>query len=151
MSISIHFFCVRDNNNFNKSKHRGDSMQAKVKDRNIRNWIQWGIFVLILVIGLQFYLFVLQASGDGPITIARPAGVEGFLPIGALMGWKRFVLTGHWDMIHPAAMIILGFAALISWLFHKAFCSWINIKAPTACQRFSDSVTREWTSVIMIF
>jgi polyferredoxin len=100
-------------------------MQIKLTDWNMRNWIQLGIFVLTAVIGLQFYLFVRQASGEGPITIARPAGVEGFLPIGALMGWKRFVMTGHWDMVHPAAMIIFGFAALISWLFHKAFCSWI--------------------------
>jgi polyferredoxin len=50
--------------------------------------------------------------------------VEGFLPIGALMGWKRFLLTGRWDAVHPAAMVILGFAVLLSFVFRKAFCSW---------------------------
>ena len=92
---------------------------------NIRNWIQLGIFALTAGIGLQFYLFVRQVSMGGPITIVRPGGVEGFLPIGALMGWKRFVLTGEWDPVHPAAMVILSSALLISLLFHKAFCSWI--------------------------
>lgn len=54
----------------------------------------------------------------------RPAGVEGFLPIGALMGWKLFLLTGIWDPIHPAAMVILGFAAVISFALRKSFCGW---------------------------
>jgi hypothetical protein len=50
----------------------------------LRNWIQLAVLVLTLGLGLQFYLFVRQAAGDGAITIARPAGVEGFLPIDAL-------------------------------------------------------------------
>jgi hypothetical protein len=54
-----------------------------------RNWIQLAVMVLTLGIGRQFYLFVRQAAGGGTITIARPAGVEGFLPIGALMGGKH--------------------------------------------------------------
>jgi polyferredoxin len=82
------------------------------------------VLVLTLGIGLQFYLFVQQAAGGGTITIARPGGVEGFLPIGALMGWKHFFATGEWDAIHPAAMVILAFAGMISFLFRKSFCSW---------------------------
>jgi polyferredoxin len=50
--------------------------------------------------------------------------VEGFLPIGALMAWKRFALTGVWDPVHPAGMVILGFACLVSLLLRKAFCGW---------------------------
>ncbi len=99
-------------------------MKIKIAVWNIRNWIQLGLFVFTIGIGFQFYLFVKQSSGDGEITIARPAGVEGFLPIGALMAWKRFLLTGEWDTIHPAAMVILGFAVSISFLFKKSFCSW---------------------------
>ena len=99
-------------------------MKTKCQQWGIRSWIQLGIFVITLGVGVHFYLFVLQASGGGDITITRPAGVEGFLPIGAFMGWKRFFLTGDWDMIHPAAMVILGFAAVISLFFKKSFCSW---------------------------
>lgn len=40
------------------------------------------------------------------------------------MGWKLFLLTGIWDPIHPAAMVILGFAAVISFALRKSFCGW---------------------------
>lgn len=90
----------------------------------IRNWIQLGVFVLTLAIGLQFGIYVHQASNPGDITVQRPPGVEGFLPIGALMGWKLFLTTGAWDSIHPAAMVILGFAGLVSFVFRKSFCGW---------------------------
>lgn len=89
-----------------------------------RQLFQLIILLVTLAIGLQFYLYVRQAAGSGPITIARPAGVEGFLPIGALMGWKQFAFTGRWDMVHPAAMVILGWAVFISFLLRKTFCGW---------------------------
>jgi polyferredoxin len=91
---------------------------------SLRNRMQLAIFILTMAIGLQFFLFVEQAGNGGPITITRPAGVEGFLPIGALLGWKRFLTTGVWDSVHPAAMVILLYAAAISFLFRKSFCSW---------------------------
>jgi len=89
-----------------------------------RPWIQLGVLALTLALGLQFYLFVAQAATPGPITLTRPAGVEGFLPIGALMGWKHYLLTGRWDPVHPAAMVLLGFAVAVSLLLRKAFCGW---------------------------
>lgn len=89
-----------------------------------RNWLQLAVFLVTIAIGLKFFIYVHQASGPGPVTVSRPPGVEGFLPIGALMGWKRFFLTGNWDPVHPAAMVILGFAVVLSFLFRKAFCGW---------------------------
>jgi polyferredoxin len=86
--------------------------------------VQLGVFLLTLTLGLQFYFFTAQALGPGPVTISRPPGVEGFLPIGAVMGWKLFWQTGIWDPVHPAAMVILGFAGLASLLWRKSFCSW---------------------------
>ena len=74
---------------------------------SLRNRFQLVLFLMTLVIGLQFYFFVEQAGNGGPITIQRPAGVEGFLPIGALLGWKQLLTTGIWDPVHPAAMVIL--------------------------------------------
>lgn len=90
----------------------------------LRDWFQLAIFLLCVAIGLQFYLYVGQLSASGAPTIQRPPGVEGFLPIGALMGWKRFLLTGQWDTVHPAAMVIFGFALLLSLLVRKSFCAW---------------------------
>jgi polyferredoxin len=90
----------------------------------LRNYVQLGVFLLTVGIGIHFFIYVHQAAGEGAITISRPAGVEGFLPIGALMGWKLFLLTGKWDPVHPAAMVILGFAAAISLGLRKSFCGW---------------------------
>ncbi|MBW1868906.1 MAG: 4Fe-4S binding protein, partial [Deltaproteobacteria bacterium] len=89
-----------------------------------RNWFQFGVFLATIGIGLQFIIYVHQASGNGVVTVLRPPGVEGFLPIGALMGWKLFVQTGIWDPIHPAAMVFLGFAGFISLTLRKSFCGW---------------------------
>lgn len=82
------------------------------------------IFLITAAIGLQFLLYVRQAAGVEAMTIQRPSGVEGFLPIGALMGWKLFLTTGRWDTVHPAAMVILGWAVILSFLIRKAFCGW---------------------------
>ncbi len=89
-----------------------------------RHLFQLAVLLLTLAIGLQFYFYVRQASGTGAITVARPPGVEGFLPIGALMGWKQFALNGQWDAVHPAAMVILGWAVALSLLLRKSFCGW---------------------------
>jgi polyferredoxin len=89
-----------------------------------RNSVQLGVILLTIGIGLQFFIYVLQASGDGPVTLSRPPGVEGFLPIGALMGWKLLLVTRVWDTVHPAAMVILGFAGFVSLILRKSFCGW---------------------------
>ena len=68
--------------------------EAKPYSWGLRNYVQLTIFLVTIGIGIHFFIYFLQASGDGAITVSRPAGVEGFLPIGALMGWKLFVLTG---------------------------------------------------------
>jgi polyferredoxin len=86
--------------------------------------VQLIIFIITIGIGVQFYFYVRLAAGQDPITIQRPPGVEGFLPIGALMGWKYFLQTGQWDSVHPAAMVIFGWAVLVSLLFRKGFCGW---------------------------
>ncbi len=91
----------------------------------LRQWVQIILFAVTVAMGIQFAIFVHQAQSMGPITVQRPPGVEGFLPIGALMGWKLFITTGIWDPIHPAAMVILGFATLICLVLRKSFCSWI--------------------------
>lgn len=89
-----------------------------------RRVMQLIVLTITMGLGIQFYLYVRQASGQGPITIQRPPGVEGFLPIGALMGWKYFFQTGQWDRVHPAAMVIFGWAVMVSMLFRKGFCGW---------------------------
>lgn len=113
-----------ENTNYNDNSLPPHEELRKSHAWGIRNWIQLGVFLITVGIGIQFYIFVHQASGNGAVTVLRPPGVEGFLPIGALMGWKLFVQTGVWDPVHPAAMVILGFAGFISLALRKSFCGW---------------------------
>ncbi|MBW1764445.1 MAG: 4Fe-4S binding protein [Deltaproteobacteria bacterium] len=89
-----------------------------------RNRVQLGVLLVTIGIGLHFLVYVLQASGSKAVRLSRPPGVEGFLPIGALLGWKHFIITGVWDSVHPAAMVIFGFAVFVSIFLRKSFCGW---------------------------
>lgn len=82
----------------------------------------FGLFTLYA--GYRFYLFFLWATEDGGY-VPRPPSVEGFLPISALLGLKRFLHTGSYDLIHPAGLTILLAAVFISLLLRKGFCGWI--------------------------
>lgn len=91
----------------------------------LRKLIQGGFTIFCLWMGYRFYLFFLWAFGKSEVYVPRPPSVEGFLPISALMGLKRFVLTGHYDVIHPAGLTILIAAIVIAFLLRKGFCGWI--------------------------
>ncbi len=91
--------------------------------------VRWAVQLVYLaflcLVGLEFARFFSQAVGEGPITAPRPPAVEAFLPIAALVGLKRFLLTRYWDEIHPAGLTILVAAILTAFLARKAFCSWV--------------------------
>ncbi len=96
------------------------------RSQRIRHTVQWLFVALNIWIGLQFFLWVryFEQGGHG-LQVARPAGVEGWLPIAGLMNVKYLLVTGHVPPIHPAAMyLFLGFL-LISVVVKKAFCSWL--------------------------
>jgi polyferredoxin len=85
------------------------------------------IFLFLNVwLGGVFYSWVrgLEA-GTSTADIAPPPGIEGWLPIAGLMNLKYFLLTGAVPSIHPAAMFLLMTSLAISFLFRKAFCSWL--------------------------
>ena len=90
----------------------------------IRRSVQAAFGFFTLYVGYQFFLFYLWSMGKGEY-VARPPAVEGFLPISALLSLKRFVLTGEFDPIHPAGLVILMAALTIGLLARKGFCGWI--------------------------
>ncbi len=110
---------------------------AKVKKRVVRRTDRdysqltrrsfQGAFLLLNVwVGTLFYLWVRQFEpGGAPTSSTRPAGVEGWLPIAALMNLKYFVLTHRVPSLHPAGMFLLISFLAMSFLFRKAFCSWL--------------------------
>lgn len=98
---------------------------AQDRSQRIRHTVQWLFLVLNMWIGLQFLLWVRYFERGGGLSVSRPAGVEGWLPIAGMMNAKYLLATGHIPAIHPAAMFLfLAFVAM-SLLFKKAFCAWL--------------------------
>lgn len=92
----------------------------------LRITIQWLYLLFILYLGVRFYQFVTHFRSGGIYPpVQRPDGVEGFLPIAALLGVKEWFVTGSINPIHPAAVVILVSIVLVSLLLRRSFCSWI--------------------------
>jgi polyferredoxin len=87
--------------------------------------IQIGFVILTLWIGIEYYIFVDRLEQGITPLISRPPGVESFLPISALISFKYWVLTGIFNTIHPAALVLLLIFVGISLFLKKGFCSWI--------------------------
>lgn len=102
------------------------SQVDRVGVQKLRFYAQLGSLLLNIWIGIQFYLWVkhIQSGGKG-WEIPRPAGVEGWLPIGSLVSLKHFFSTGIINEIHPAGLVILVMILLTGFVFRKAFCSWV--------------------------
>ena len=94
--------------------------------QRIRRIVQWLFVALNGWLGIQFLLWVRFCERGGTeLSVLRPAGAEGWLPIAGLMNTKYFLLTGRVPAIHPAAMILFIAFMLMSLLLKKAFCSWL--------------------------
>ena len=90
-----------------------------------RRLVQYLFLFILVLIGAQFTLWVTQLqNGQTPI-VSRPPGVEGFLPISALISLKYWLLTGVFNTVHPSALVILLIVMLLAVVLKKAFCSWV--------------------------
>jgi len=96
------------------------------RSQRLRRGFQLAFLAMNLWIGAQFVLFVrYYESGGRGLLVARPPGVEGWLPIASLMNLKVFLETGVVPRVHPAGMFLLLAFLAISWLLRKSFCSWL--------------------------
>ena len=94
--------------------------------QQLRLGFQIGFLVLNVWIGAQFYQWVRWAETAGATTaVARPAGIEGWLPIAGLMQFKYVLLTGHVPRIHPAGFFLFAAFLAMSLLLRKSFCGWL--------------------------
>ncbi|MFZ3264787.1 MAG: 4Fe-4S binding protein [Terriglobales bacterium] len=92
----------------------------------VRHGFQGAFLLLNVWLGTIFYFWVRQFEpGGAPTSLQRPAGVEGWLPIAGLMNLRYFVLSHHVPALHPAGMFLLIAFLSMSFLFRKAFCSWL--------------------------
>jgi len=99
---------------------------AEKNVQRVRIAIQWGFLLFSLYLGVTFYRFVLHfRSGGAAPFVARPDGVEAFLPISALVSLKGWLASGAINTIHPAALVIFLAVLVVSLLLKRSFCSWI--------------------------
>ena len=96
------------------------------RSQRLRAWFQAGFLLLNVAIGVQFWVFVrfFERQGEG-LYLPRPPGVEGWLPIASLMNLKAAILTGELPALFPAGVVLLVAFLAITFLFRKAFCSWL--------------------------
>jgi NAD-dependent dihydropyrimidine dehydrogenase PreA subunit len=100
--------------------------RLKEDSQFLRSTVQ-AIFALLCIwIGVEFYFFYQWGiSGGESAYVARPPGVEGFLPISALISLKYWLNTGIINDIHPAGVFILAAIVVIGLVLKKSFCSWL--------------------------
>lgn len=92
----------------------------------IRFTVQILFVLLCLWIGVEFFLFIRYFETNGATAfVARPPGVDGFLPISSMMNAYYFLLTGDIHNAHPAGFFIFLAIVAVSLAFGKAFCSWL--------------------------
>lgn len=91
-----------------------------------RALVQGGFLLWTIFIGVQFALFVRHfESGGAEPAYVRPPGVEGFLPIGALLSLRHWIASGEIHPVHPAALVLFVTILAVALLARKGFCSWI--------------------------
>ncbi|MFI5252733.1 MAG: 4Fe-4S binding protein [Bacteroidota bacterium] len=101
-------------------------LRYKEDSQFYRSTVQVCFFLLCIWIGIEFHLFLRWGMLSGKsIFVNRPPGVEGFLPISALISLKYWLSTGIVNNIHPAGFFIFLAIVTISVLLKKAFCSWL--------------------------
>ncbi len=99
-------------------------MKSAFPSSLFRRSVQTILALYCIYIGYRFHGFMQWVGGNGPQAV-RPPSVEAFLPISALMGLKRLVLSGVWDNVHPAGLVVLVAAIAMAVLFRKGFCGYI--------------------------
>jgi polyferredoxin len=92
----------------------------------LRSTVQLTFALLCIWIGIEFHLFVRWGQAAGAESfVARPPGVEGFLPISALISLATWIQTGVINTVHPSGLFILIAIVALALLLKKAFCGWM--------------------------
>lgn len=104
---------------------KSDPAYTGIRIRTIRRVIQLWFVLLSVWMGYGLYRFVTHFEQPGMPFVERPSGVDAFLPISALMSLKVWLVSGAFDPLHPAALVIFLAALAVSLVMRKGFCGWI--------------------------
>lgn len=106
-----------------------NNLKRKIKRKPVqytRAAVQIAFALFILYVGVKFYKFYLHFASFGSLPfVERPAAVEGFLPIGSLVGLKVWLTTWEFDHVHPAGLVLFIFFVASGFIFRKSFCGWM--------------------------
>jgi polyferredoxin len=97
----------------------------KITPDRFRTAVQAAFTLFSLYAGYRFILFLNWTSGRSDVFTPKPGAVEGFLPISALLGFRRLVSSGLWDRAHPAGLAVFLAALVMAFLFRKGFCGYV--------------------------
>ena len=102
------------------------ALRLKTDSQYLRSTAQIVFLLLCIWIGIEFYLFMKWGLSDGQLPFyERPPGVEGFLPISALISLKYWLQTGVINNIHPSGLFIFIAILIMGILLKKSFCGWL--------------------------
>jgi Pyruvate/2-oxoacid:ferredoxin oxidoreductase delta subunit len=93
--------------------------------RYVRYAVQAAFLVVTLFVGWRFYQFVIHFEDPVNPFVRRPPSVDAFLPIGGLMAFKYFVVTGMVEPLHPSGLVMFIAITGVSLALKKGFCGWI--------------------------
>ncbi len=100
--------------------------RLKEDSQFLRSAVQLAFVLLCIWIGIEFYLFLKWGMSAGAENfVSRPPGVEGFLPISALISLKYWLMTSIINTVHPSALFIFLAIIITSVVLKKSFCSWL--------------------------
>lgn len=100
--------------------------RLKEDSQFLRSAVQLAFVLLCVWIGIEFYLFLRWGMSAGTeYFVSRPPGVEGFLPISALISLKYWLMTSIVNTVHPSALFIFLAIIISSIALKKSFCSWL--------------------------
>jgi polyferredoxin len=108
--------------------HWHERLKARLKydSQFQRSLVQYAFLLVCVWIGIEFHYFVKWGMSRGAEQfVERPPGVEGFLPISALISLKYWLETGIINSVHPSGLVIFAAIVIGSLLMKKSFCSWL--------------------------
>ncbi len=94
------------------------------KSPRIRRSVQLFFLMVTLYTGWRFVLFVNYIQRGGT-AVSRPPGVEAFLPISSLVSLKYWIVSGDFNTVHPAGLVLLLAFMVMGLLLKRSFCSWV--------------------------
>lgn len=101
------------------------ALNHRHRPHRLRRIVQFVFLGICLWIGWRFLQFYLACLAASPVAVQRPPGVEAFLPISALMSLRFWAQTGVIHPVHPAGLLLFIAILAVSFLFKRAFCSWV--------------------------